>query len=348
MRGGVDVGQLVNGQWVDDDVVSKEKAGEWTRTPTIVRDWIRADGSTEFAAETGRYHLWLAYNCTWSQRTMIVLNLLGLDQAVSTSMAHVHRNEGGWWFREGIDAVQPKASQTLESWSREDGFQPAEPVKGLSLHTVYTAHDPTYTGRCTVPTLWDRKLGKVVNNESSEIVRMFEHEFNAVARTRLDLRPAALRTLIDDTNHWVYDGINNGVYKVGFAGSQAAYEVALDRLFSALDRCESILAGQRYLCGNVLTESDIRLFPTLVRFDPVYFGHFKCNTRRIADYQHLSGYLRDLYQMPAFARTVNVQAYKLGYMGRSERLNPSRIIPPGPALDWDAPCDEREAFSTTY
>ncbi|MGK0346096.1 MAG: putative glutathione S-transferase, partial [Myxococcota bacterium] len=124
----MDVGQLVNGQWVDDDVVSKEKAGEWTRTPTIVRDWIRADGSTEFAAETGRYHLWLAYNCTWSQRTMIVLNLLGLDQAVSTSMAHVHRNEGGWWFREGIDAVQPKASQTLESWSREDGFQPAEPV----------------------------------------------------------------------------------------------------------------------------------------------------------------------------------------------------------------------------
>jgi putative glutathione S-transferase len=278
---------------------------------------------------------------------MIVLNLLGLDQAVSTSMAHVHRNDGGWWFRDGIDHLVPNAPQTWESWSREDGFQTAEPIQGLSLHHVYTTHDAHYTGRCTVPTLWDRRLGKVVNNESSEIMRMFEHEFTGVATTPRDLRPQALRALIDDTNNWVYDGINNGVYKVGFAGSQAAYEAALETLFTALDRCESILAGQRYLCGNTLTESDIRLFPTLVRFDPVYFGHFKCNTRRISDYPHLSGYLRDLYQTPGFAQTVNVQAYKLGYMGRSERLNPSRIIPPGPALDWDAPCDERKALSTS-
>ena len=308
------MGQLVNGQWVDDDAVSNDKSGEWTRPATIVRDWIRADGSTPFTPEVGRYHLWLAYNCTWSQRTLIVLNLLGLDHAVSSSIAHVHRNDGGWWFRDGVDALQPNASQPWESWSNTDGFVTAEPVQGLSLHSVYTAHDTHYTGRCTVPVLWDRTLGRVVNNESSEIVRMFQHEFSALAKTPRDLRPEALRAVIEQTNKWVYDSINNGVYKVGFARSQAAYEAALDRLFAALDRCESILAGQRYLCGNELTESDIRLFPTLVRFDPVYFGHFKCNTRRISDYPHLSGYLRDLYQTPGFAETVNVQAYKLGYI----------------------------------
>lgn len=339
------MGQLVSGQWVDDAVVKQDASGEWTRTPTIVRDWVRADASTPYTPERGRYHLWLAYNCTWSQRTMIVLNLLGLDDAVSTSMAHVHRNDGGWWFRDGVDDLQPNAPQTWESWSSKDGFQSEEPVQGLSLHHVYTTHDPTYSGRCTVPTLWDRKLSKIVNNESSEILRMFEQEFSALANHAVDLRPSDLRTHIQETNQWVYDGINNGVYKVGFARSQGAYESALKSLFAALDRCEAILSTQRYLCGSALTEADVRLFPTLVRFDPVYFGHFKCNTRRIADYPHLSGYLRDLYQTPGFAKTVNVQAYKLGYMGRSERLNPSRIIPPGPGLDWDAPCDERRALT---
>jgi putative glutathione S-transferase len=332
------MGKVIEGRWVGDDVAATNADGSWTREDTVCRDFVRADGSTAYAPEAGRYHLWLAWNCTWSQRTMIARNLLGLGGAISFSLAHWHRNEGGWWFREGVDALQPDAPQPRENWDRERGFSPADPEQGLSLWKVYAAGDSKYTGRATVPVLWDRARGEVVSNESKEILRMVETEFAAIAND-IDLVPADLLENIEATNAWIYEDINNGVYRVGFASSQSAYAEALSRLFAALDRAEERLAGSRYLCGDRLTEADLRLFPTLVRFDPVYYAHFKCNLRRICDYPNLGNYLRDLYQTPGFAETVRVDLYQLGYMGRSERLNPSRIIPGGPALDWDAPHD---------
>jgi putative glutathione S-transferase len=330
------VGRVIRGQWIEDDVTATDDQGRWERTPTLCRGFIRADGSTEFEPESQRYHIWLAWNCTWSQRTLIARNLLGLQEHVSFSMAHWHRNDGGWWFADGIDELQPDADQAWESWSRETGFVQAEPRRGLSLWKVYVAGNELYTGRASVPLLWDRKLRRLVSNESSEILRMVELEFGELATRGVDLLPADLRAEIDAVNEWVYAQINNGVYRAGFARSQAAYEEAVDALFTALDRCEERLSNHRYLCGDTLTEADIRLFPTLVRFDAVYYGHFKCNKRRIADYPQLGGYLRDLYQTPGFAETVQVQLYQLGYMGRSERLNPSRIIPAGSA-SFDGP-----------
>ncbi|MFT5582908.1 MAG: putative glutathione S-transferase [Cognaticolwellia sp.] len=326
--------QLVNGHWVEDVAVPKNPDGGWSRVPAKVHGWIREHG--DFPPEKARYHLWLAWNCTWSQRTLIVRNLLGMQDAFPATMAHWHRNDNGWWFREGLDELVAEEPQSWEAWNAEKGFVPAEPSPGLPLYRIYQAHDVQFTGRCTVPALWDRKTGTMVNNESSEILKMLQEDCRALGNGR-DLLPAEHREQIQATNTWVYDAINNGVYKVGFAHTQGAYERALHTLFSALERCEVLLSEHRYLCGDVLTEADVRLFPTLVRFDAVYFQHFKCSLKRIVDYPNLSAYLCDLYQTPGFAETVDVHFTKLGYMGRSERLNPSRIIPPGPALDWDAP-----------
>jgi len=332
------MGQLIDGTWVADDVTATDADGRWHRTPTACRGWVHPAGSGErFEAEAGRYHLWLAYNCTWSQRTLIARNLLGLRHAISVSMAHWHRNDGGWWFREGVDDLGPDQLQAWERWSHAGGFEPAEPARGRSLWTVYVAGDPSFTGRATVPLLWDRHTASLVSNESSEILRMVQQSFVDLQTTDVDLVPAELADEIEATNAWVYEGINNGVYRAGFASSQAAYEQAVHEVFAALDRAEARLGRHRYLCGDVLTEADVRLFPTLVRFDAVYYGHFRCNLRRIADYPHLGAYLRDLYQTPGFADTVDLAAYRLGYMGRSERLNPSRILPVGPAVDLHAP-----------
>lgn len=332
------MGRMVDGQWVSDEAIEANK-GAWERVPSVCRDWVRADGSTDYTPEPGRYHLWLAWSCTWSQRTLIALNLLGLRDAISHSMAHWHRNDDGWWFREGIDALQPNRPQTWERWTPEGGFQPADPDTGLSLHEVYRAGNATYSGRATVPLLWDRKRNALVSNESADILRMMETEFSSLATRKVDLVPAEQLSLIEDTSAWVYEHINNGVYRAGFARDQAAYTKAVEDVFGALDRADALLSKHRYLCGDHLSEADIRLFPTLIRFDAVYFGHFKCNRRRIADYPNLGPYLRDLHQMPAFGSTCNVLYYKLGYMGRSERLNPSRLIPEGPLLDLDAPHD---------
>ena len=333
------MGRVVEGRWVDDETLRKTTDGRWERTPSVVRGRIAADGSTPFGVEAGRYHLWLAWNCTWSQRTMIAVGLLGLDAVVSHSMAHWHRNAGGWWFREGVDALQPDEPQTWERWDRTRGFSPAEPEPGLSLWKVYVAGDPAYSGRATVPLLWDRKLGKLVSNESADILRMVQTELSALGHGEIDLLPAEHLAAIDETNAWVYRQLNNGVYRAGFSSTQAAYEEAVADVFEGLDRAEALLARTRYLCGDVLTEADVRLFPTLVRFDAVYHAHFKCSRRRIAEYPQLSGYLRDLYQTGSFAQTVNLLYYQLGYMGRSESLNPSRIIPALPAFDLDAPHD---------
>lgn len=326
--------QLVDGAWVADEAVPKNPDGSWTRAPAKVRGWIRAD--TDFAPETGRYHLWLAWNCTWSQRTLILRNLLGMQAAFPATMAHWHRNENGWWFRSGLDALQANEPQSWEAWNAFKGFLPAEPSPGLPLYRIYQAHDPAFTGRCTVPALWDRQTGRLVSNESSEILRMLQEDCHELGNGR-NLLPPRLRPQIEETNAWIYERINNGVYKVGFAKTQGTYERALHALFNALERCERLLSEHRYLCGELLTEADVRLFPTLVRFDAVYHQHFKCSLKRIADFPNLSEYLRDLYQTPGFAETVNVHVTKLGYMGRSERLNPSRIIPPGPVLDWERP-----------
>lgn len=331
------MGRLVEGTWVTDDAAAASADGTWTRTPTVRRSWIRADGSTPHPPEAGRYHLWLAWSCTWSQRAWITRNLCGLRDAVSLSLAHWHRNDGGWWFADGLDDLHPSALQAWEEWDAAGGFRPAEPVPGLCLHEVYTRGHPRFTGRATVPVLWDRQRSEVVSHESADIVRMLATELRGVGAQPADLVPDDLKDAIDATNAWVYAGINNGVYRAGFAGTQEAYEAALGDVFAALDRADDLLARHRYLCGSRLTEADVRLFPTLVRFDAVYHSHFKCSLRRIADYRHLGPYLRDLYQTPGFAETVRIDLYKLGYMGRSERLNPSRVIPRGPALDLDAP-----------
>lgn len=332
------MGRMVDGRWVSDEAFAANK-GAWERTPSVCREWVRADGSTPHAPEAGRYHLWLSWSCTWSQRTLIALNLLGLDEAITHTMAHWHRNEDGWWFREGIDALQPSRPQVWEQWDREHGFTEAEPATGLSLHEVYRAGNPQYSGRATVPLLWDRARGELVSNESSEILRMMETEFSRLQSRDVELFPSWLSAEIEELSEWIYEDINNGVYRAGFARDQATYEAAVAKLFEALHRADARLESQRYLCGEHLTEADIRLFPTLIRFDAVYYGHFKCNVRRIADYPNLGPYLRDLYQTPGFARTCNIEFYKRGYMGRSERLNPSRIIPMGPALELDTAHD---------
>lgn len=316
------MGMLVEGRWRDDEGVSamQNKKGAFVRADSRFREWVRADGSTPFPPESGRYALLVAHNCPWAHRTLICRNLKGLQGAIAVQVAETRRDAEGWWFPQGFAGLQPR-----------DGR--------LHLHRLYAAADPAYTGRVTVPVLWDLAAGRIVNNESSEIIRMLNGEFPAHGAEGPHLYPPHLRVEIDAVNERVYADVNNGVYRCGFAGSQQAYEEAVARLFDTLDELEARLDRRRYLAGDDLTEADVRLFPTLVRFDPVYYGHFKCNLRRIADYANLSGYLRDLYQMPAFRETVRVEAYKQGYYGNSPRLNPSGIIPKGPLLDWDAAHD---------
>ncbi|MGF1468339.1 MAG: glutathione S-transferase family protein [Sandaracinaceae bacterium] len=311
---------LVDGRWLLDEEVSamRNERGEFVRPDAKVRGWVSDDEGARHPPAAGRYHLFGAHNCPWSQRCFIAIGLLGLDDVLTTSVAHYRRNEQGWWYADGIDDLQP-----------EDGQLP--------LHRVYTRGDPTYTGRATLPVLYDRERAQAISNESADILRMLNGPLAPLGHGNVDLYPEELRSTIDELNAWVYRDINNGVYRAGFARAQEAYDEAFDALFAALDRVDARLDRHRFLAGPVLTEADVRLFPTLVRFDPVYYSHFKCNQRRIADYPNLSGYLRDLYQREPFRRTVRVDIYKLGYYGRSERLNPSGIIPRGPALGWDRP-----------
>jgi len=292
------------------------------RPASAFRHRVTADGSSGFPAEANRYHLFLAPSCPWAHRTLIVRRLKQLESVISVSQADGPRT-GSWAYSSGIDELQPT-----------DGR--------LRLHEVYTAAVPDYTGRVTVPTLWDRKRRTIVNNESSEIIRMLNSEFAAWADSSIDLYPEPLRAQIDEVNDLVYERINNGVYRCGFARSQASYEEAFGRLFDALDRIETRLSAQRFLVGSQLTEADVRLFPTLVRFDAVYHFLFKCNLRRIEDYPHLSNYLRDLYRRPGFGDTVDIGLVKRGYYGLAN-VNPSGIVPLGPVLDFNRPHD-RERF----
>lgn len=294
--------------------------GAFVRQAYTIRDRITADGSSGFPAEAGRYHLYVSLACPWAHRAVIVRRLLGLESAISMSVVDPIRDERGWAFRDG-----PGHSH--------------DPVNGFQfLSEAYLRTDPSYTGRYTVPCIWDRATGRLVTNNFPDITIDFETQFGAFQRPGApDLYPEALRPEIDAINALVYADVNNGVYKAGFATTQAAYEAAVQALFARLDWLEQRLATQRFLLGGQPTDADIRLFTTLVRFDIVYVGHFKCNLRRLIDYPNLWAYARDLYQMPGFGDTVNVDHIKRHYYMTHDKLNPSRIVPLGPLLDWSAP-----------
>ena len=296
-------------------------SGEFVRKDTTFRSWIREDGSTGFAPAAGRYHLYVSLACPWAHRTLIVRKLKGLEHAISVDVVDPLLADQGWTFEQS----SPGASgDTVNGFER--------------LRQVYEAADPGYDGVVTVPVLWDKHSNTIVNNESSEIIRLFNSEFQGVARQPgLDLYPGSLRTAIDACNQWIYDGINNGVYRAGFARTQAVYSTAVRSVFAALDRAETILGKSRYLCGDKFTEADIRLFVTLVRFDAVYATHFKCNIRRIVDYANLWGYTRDIYQLPGIAETVNMEHIKRHYFESHRHINPYGIVPEGPLLDFATP-----------
>jgi len=294
--------------------------GAFQRQRYSIRDRITADGSSGFPAEAGRYHLYVSLACPWAHRSILVRNLLGLQEVISMSVVDPVRDERGWAFREGV------------------GHGP-DPVNGFQfLSEAYLQTDPSYTGRYTVPCLWDRQTKRLVTNNFPDITIDFETQFKAYQKPDApDLYPEPLRTEIDAMNDMIYTDVNDGVYKAGFAVSQGAYETAVTTLFARLDWLEQRLVTQRYLIGNQLTEADIRLFPTLVRFDAVYFGHFKCNMRRLVDYPNLWSYARSIYQMPGVAETVNFDHIKRHYYMTHDQINPNRIVPLGPIMDWDAP-----------
>lgn len=324
------MGLLVNGQWQDQWYDTKKSGGEFVREDAQLRNWITADGSAGesgkggFTAEKDRYHLYVSYACPWAHRTLIFRQLKGLEDTITVSAVHPHMLENGWTFEQDNHGA---TGDTLF------GKQ--------FMHEVYTENKADYTGRVTVPVLWDKKLNCIVSNESSEIIRMFNSAFNHLTGNTEDYYPEHLRTDIDEINALVYNNINNGVYRCGFATAQSVYEKAFTRLFDALAKLEAILDNNRYLVGGTLTEADWRLFTTLVRFDPVYVGHFKCNLKRIADYPNLSGYLRELYQYPGVKATVNLEHIKSHYYYSHDMINPTRVVPKGPVLDLDA-THERE------
>jgi putative glutathione S-transferase len=296
--------------------------GAFVRQPYTIRDRITADGASGFRAEPGRYHLYVSLACPWAQRAVIVRRLLGLEDVISMSVVDPIRDERGWAFRDG-----PGHS--------------ADPVNGFAfLSEAYLATDPAYTGRYTVPCIWDRVTGRLVTNNFPDITIDFETQFMAYHRPGApDLYPVHLRSEIDAINELIYQDVNNGVYKAGFATTQSAYEEAFDALFARLHWLEERLARRRFLIGDQMTEADIRLFTTLVRFDAVYYGHFKCNLRRLVDYPNLWAFARDLYQRPGFGETVNYDHIKRHYYMTHDQINPTRIVPKGPAIDWMAPHD---------
>jgi putative glutathione S-transferase len=319
------MGALVDGVWHAQPLVPTSRDGRFVRKDSAFRNWITADGSPGpagkggFRAEPGRYHLYVSLACPWAHRTLIFRTLKGLDAMIGVSVVNWLMLEHGWTFDEGPGVVP-------------------DPIgRARYLHQVYTAADRTYTGKVTVPVLWDKAQGTIVSNESADIIRMFNQAFDRLGAVPGDYYPEDLRAEIDGLNARIYDTVNNGVYKAGFATRQTAYEEAVTALFDSLDWLEDRLGAQRYLAGNRQTEADWRLFTTLVRFDPVYVGHFKCNLRRIADYPNLSAYLRDLYQVPGIAQTVDMRHIKGHYYESHRMINPTGIVPKGPVLDLGAP-----------
>lgn len=321
------MGLLVDGVWKEQWYDTGASGGRFVRADSTFRNWVTPDGGPGpsgvggFTATPDRYHLYVSLACPWAHRTLILRKLKKLEDAISVSVVSPHMGNAGWTFNESEGST-------------------GDAVNGAAtLADIYRLADARFTGRVTVPVLWDKTRRTIVNNESAEIIRMLNSAFDAFTDARADFYPPELRAEIDAVNAFVYQTINNGVYRAGFATSQAAYEEAFLALFDALDTIDARLASQRYLIGSAITEADIRLFTTLVRFDAVYVGHFKCNLRRIADYPNLSHFLRDLYQSPGFGETVNFDHIKRHYYGSHRQINPTGIVPLGPALDFVAAHD---------
>jgi putative glutathione S-transferase len=319
------MGLLIDGVWHDQWYDTASTGGKFVRQASQFRNWITPDGSPGvtgqggFKAESDRYHLYVSYACPWAHRTLIFRQLKGLESFISVSVVHWLMGEHGWTF------------------APDDGVIPDPIWQAQYLHEIYTHADAQYTGRVTVPILWDKQTETIVNNESSEIIRMFNSAFDAVGAKSGDYYPISLRDDIDTLNQRIYNTVNNGVYKCGFATTQSAYEDAIQPLFDTLDFLEDKLSTSRYLMGDLITEADWRLFTTLVRFDPVYVGHFKCNIRRIVDYPNLWGYLLELYQIPGIAETVNFFHIKNHYYQSHTTINPTGVVPIGPEINWMEP-----------
>ncbi|WP_323846169.1 glutathione S-transferase family protein [Microbulbifer magnicolonia] len=319
------MGLLVNGQWQDRWYDTDKSHGEFVREAAQLRNWITADGSAGpsgeggFVAEKGRYHLYVSLACPWAHRTLIFRKLKGLEDIIGVSVVSPHMREQGWTF-------------DTDEGSSGDRLYNAD-----YLYQLYTRNRADYSGRVTVPMLWDRQRERIVSNESSEIIRMFNSAFDGLTGNDADFYPEDLRGDIDATNDVVYENVNNGVYRAGFATTQDAYEHAYERLFSALEQLEQRLQHNRYLTGARITEADWRLFTTLIRFDAVYHGHFKCNKQRLADYPNLWGYVRELFQWPGVADTVDFHHIKTHYYASHATINPTGIVPRGPELDYSAP-----------
>ena len=320
------MGLLNNGIWQDKWYDTDSTGGRFERHESQFRNWITADGSAGpdgkagFKAEPGRYHLYVAYACPWAHRALIFRKLKGLEDMIDVSYTHWFMGENGWTFREDPDGIV------------------GDKLFGSDfMYEIYIKADPHYTGRVTVPTLWDKAQNTIVSNESADIIRMFNSAFDGVGAAEGDYYPQAKRTEIDDINERVYHTVNNGVYKSGFATSQKAYEEAVHPLFESLDWLDEKLSKSRFLIGDTPTEADWRLWTTLYRFDLVYHGHFKCNIRRLVDYPNLWPYARDLYQWPGIAETVNPMHAQRHYYESHDMVNPTRVVPAGPELDWEQP-----------
>ncbi|SCZ57741.1 glutathione S-transferase family protein [Thiohalomonas denitrificans] len=313
---------MKDGKLVDvEDFGDADDAGHFLRRTSVFHDRVTADGSSGFRAEPGRYHLYVSHACPWAHRTLILRKLKKLEEVISVSVVHPLMGPESWHFGEC------------------DGCTEDHLFGSRYLYEVYTRARADYTGIVTVPALFDRETGTIVNNESAEIIRMLNSEFDAWGEARLDFYPEKLRPAIDAINREVYDNVNDGVYRAGFAHSQRAYDEAVESLFAALDRLEKQLAHQRFLTGDRVTEADWRLFTTLVRFDAVYYLHFKCNRKRLVDYPNLWNYTRDLYQVPGVAETVRLDHIKQHYYGSHPQLNPRGIVPAGPDIDFFEPHD---------
>lgn len=308
-------GMMIAGKWQNEGY-EKDDRGRFQRNPTTFRDRITADGSSGFPAVANRYHLYISYACPWAHRTLIMRQLKGLTDAISISVVDPLMAENGWEFSDFRDTIPDTVNHTRY------------------LREVYALADSNYTGRVTVPILWDKQTATIVNNESREIIRMFDTEFTQIAQNEVNLYPEQLQAKIEQAIDDIYNPINNGVYKAGFAKSQPAYSEAVSELFTALDYWEKVLATQTYLCGDTLTEADICMFTTLFRFDAVYYVHFKCNLRHIWDYPNLWNYLIRIYQQPGIKETCNLEHIKLHYYQSHPHINPSGIVPIGPIIDF--------------
>jgi len=318
------MGMLVDGEWHDVWYDTKASKGRFVRSEAQFRNWVTKDGSAGptgkagFRAEPDRYHLYVSFACPWAHRTLIYRKLKGLEPLISISAVNTYMGKEGWTFHPGPGVIPDMLNNVQR------------------LYELYLVADPKYSGRATVPVLWDKHQRTIVSNESADIIRMLNGAFDEAGGNDTDFYPEPLRKEIDELNSLIYPNVNNGVYQAGFATTQEAYEEAFTRVFETLDVLDEMLATRRYLTGPRITEADWRLFTTLVRFDPVYFGHFKCNKRRIVDYPNLWGYARDLYQTPGVAETLHVDYIKLHYYGSHANINPSGIIPLGPDLDFSA------------